>query len=203
MRSFLLSAALTIVSAAPAVAGDFYGQLHGGVVFSPEYDFTITAPGLDPDSVEGAFGTDAGFAAGGAIGKFLTENIRAEAEVTYRQVGIDSIMVDDFVISVGDGGGLSSIALMGNGYFDFNFGGPITPYVGAGVGAAFIGGELNDTVFAYQGIAGLSLPVSERSAVGAEYRYFGAGDPTFVDPGITLSMDYSASSVMGFWRVKF
>jgi opacity protein-like surface antigen len=55
---------------------------------------------------------------------------------------------------------------MGNLFYDFNAGGVIVPYIGAGAGVAFIngfagGGSSNSTQFAYQGILGVGWNINE------------------------------------------
>lgn len=52
--------------------------------------------------------------------------------------------------------------------------GPVTPYLGGGLGAAWVTYEpsdVQDTVLAYQLIGGVRLPLGDRFAIFGEYRY--------------------------------
>ena len=75
--------------------------------------------------------------------------------------------------------------VMANAYFDMPVSGPVTPYVGGGVGfdvfgeSANIGSQWIDlpsmgTYFAFQGIAGVNYSFSPATSVGLEYRYVSA-----------------------------
>jgi OmpA-OmpF porin, OOP family len=75
------------------------------------------------------------------------------------------------------------IAAMANLYYDFNAGGTIVPYIGAGAGLAFdkqsaLGTQDNNTTFAYQGIIGVGYNIDPTFRVNLEGRYFGTSNPT-------------------------
>ena len=100
--------------------------------------------------------------------------------------------------------GLDSLTLMVNGFYDFQVW-QARPYVGGGVGLArqeleftadpvrVEGGPGNgqttldvqarlsegDTVLAYQAMAGVGYPVSDRAVIHAGYRYFATGESDF------------------------
>lgn len=87
---------------------------------------------------------------------------------------------------VADGqGSVEATYLMANLYYDFAMGG-FTPYVGAGVGAAFVDVDYSpsgvgivsddDTVFAYQVLAGASFDLTENWAIFGQYRYRASED---------------------------
>ena len=81
------------------------------------------------------------------------------------------------------------IGVMVNGYYDFNAGGVIVPYIGAGVGVSFVklyaGNSVNEsTQFAYQGMLGLGWNVSPMFRVNLEGRYHGTTAPTINNPFI-------------------
>ena len=81
-------------------------------------------------------------------------------------------------------------ALMVNAYYDFSNSAPIRPYVGAGIGAArlslddvsvvngntvtFAGNEQWN--FAWQLMAGVGIPLTERMMLDVGYRYVNLGD---------------------------
>ena len=112
-------------------------------------------------------------------------------------------------------GSIKSDALMLNAYYDFTPTGRITPYVGAGVGAARV--EANnirkalaptdccsgivddkDTVAALQVMAGAAYAVNSNLDVTAEYRYFLSQDPSFnYATGCDPSESVSTCGVLG------
>ena len=60
-----------------------------------------------------------------------------------------------------------------NGYYDIPTGTLLKPYLGVGVGAAYISGTTSndETFFAAQGIAGLELVLDTSVSLYADYRY--------------------------------
>jgi outer membrane protein OmpA-like peptidoglycan-associated protein len=71
---------------------------------------------------------------------------------------------------------------MGNLLYDFFPGATITPYVGAGVGVAFLdttiqGCSLCTTQFAYQGILGVGYNATPALRISVEGRYYGTTNP--------------------------
>jgi opacity protein-like surface antigen len=91
----------------------------------------------------------------------------------------------------------------------------MTPYAGAGVGAARI--ETNnltisgqpfssgsDVVFAYQLLAGLDFALSEHVTLDLGYRFFGTVAPTFTETGgQKYTMDYYSHNVVLGLRLGF
>jgi OOP family OmpA-OmpF porin len=78
-------------------------------------------------------------------------------------------------------------AIMANGFYDFNAGGMIVPYIGAGLGIAFItastlGVTSNSTNFAYQGMLGVGWNINPTFRVNLEGRYHGTTSPTVNSP---------------------
>lgn len=119
---------------------------------------------------------DDGWGAFAAAG-YQFDFFRLEGEAAYRRNDIDDIAeleVD---------GKTEAMSAMLNGYLDFAKL-PFRPFIGVGAGAARVEADLDevgdehDTVFAYQGIAGLSfgeLPLG----FDVGYRYFATEDPEF------------------------
>ncbi len=82
-------------------------------------------------------------------------------------------------------GGTNMAGILLNGYYDFSTGTAFKPYLGAGLGVAMIEAEDfgvdaipdvlddDDTVFAYQIMAGVGYDLSDRTNLFAEYRYLG------------------------------
>ena len=70
---------------------------------------------------------------------------------------------------------------LANGYYNFRNSTKITPFIGGGVGAAFLegnssSGSASDTVLAYQGTAGALYSINEQLALTGSYRYLGTED---------------------------
>lgn len=193
--SAVVSVALTQVAAAQD-AGGYYVKAFGGLSGLEANDFALGGT-TQPLS----FGNGASF--GGAVGyAYAGSPWRAELEFAYRTGDTDS-----FPAGVGTGGDFASTALMVNGYYVFETGSSIKPYVGLGLGAltevdfdiSAAGGETEYSDrggFAYQAMVGVEFPVSDRFALYGEARYFSAGSVDLAGPGgATLSADYDTFDV--------
>src|SRR5262249_8788498 len=82
------------------------------------------------------------------------------------------------------GADLNQTAVMANFFYDFLAGQTIVPYIGAGLGVAFIntsalGSASSSTQFAYQGMIGVGWNVNEQFRVNLEGRYYGTTSPWF------------------------
>ena len=190
---YVVSAAAMLV-AVPAMAQQATGVYVGagaGVNFLQNYDWR--EKGTDTrGNAEYNVGPAGNIYLGYDWGSF-----RADAEVSLRTNNVDKVKVND-VGTIAKSGHLRTIGIMANGYYDFEFGSPIVPYIGAGVGVALIqqewkanGGKFSDfnTQFAYQGIAGVSYNFSPNLAANLEYRYLGTTEPTFSDNGVKVKTD--------------
>jgi len=86
-------------------------------------------------------------------------------------------------------------AIMANAFYDFLAGGPIVPYIGAGLGIAFVnasalGGYTSSTNFAYQGMVGVGWNIDPMFRLNLEGRYYGTTSPTVNNPfggGVTFN----------------
>ena len=112
----------------------------------------------------------------------------------------------------------SALAFMANAFFDLPLGedGRFVPYAGGGVGMARVSvdnaeifgfdiADDDDTVFAYQLVAGLAFYMTERVALTLDYRYFATQDPEFEEE-ITNSdfgAEYHTHNIMAGIRVGF
>ena len=87
----------------------------------------------------------------------------------------------------GVSGRLTNIPVMANFYLDIANGSRIEPFVGFGLGASFVSlkgtspsaGPIDSSAhaFAFQPIVGVNYNVTDRIAVGLQYRYFKTVDP--------------------------
>ena len=120
-----------------------------------------------------------GYHVGAAIGYKFGDAFRLEAELGYRnsQVRkINNISVQSQKIRN------STYSYMANAYFDFDVGCDFVPYIGGGAGYAQNRAALairkdsdlvfKDNGFCYQGIAGISVRIFDKTQAALEYRYF-------------------------------
>lgn len=211
MRKLLASAAIAAMMAAlapQAHADDDRGwYVHGHLGYSidasvdvdagdymPPDDYmngVITTENAAATTTSGEIDLDNDFMVAGGVGFDYGENWRAEGELSYRTNEEDN--------SSGDS--IDALALMLNGYYDFDLGNAWSPFVGLGIGVAQIepdGGD-DDTAFAYQGLLGLGYAVNERWSVDATYRYFRSDDLEF---GVN-EVDYEHQAITIGARYKF
>jgi OOP family OmpA-OmpF porin len=136
---------------------------------------------------------DSGFAAGARAG-YEMGPWRFEEEYIYHSNDLSSFSVGGVPAS-GVSGSRASHAVMTNLLYDFNLGWPVTPHIGAGVGAVDvidrahakgIGTVTNDDdwVFGYQAIGGLRYNVTPAVALDLDYRYLATTDASFRVPGV-------------------
>ena len=118
---------------------------------------------------------------------------------------------------------VSDDALRGmvNGYYDLSYG-PVMPFVGAGLGFASVDIDFfaprapfpaeaprqlikdGDTLFAYQLMAGVAVPVSEDVALTLQYRWFDAGTVEALDVrGERIARDHAGHNVDFGIRINF
>jgi OOP family OmpA-OmpF porin len=122
-----------------------------------------------------------GWAAGGMVGYDFV-GPRVELEGLYRQNNANVNLNGQNGGFAGFGVNIQQVSVMANLLYDFNFGSPIVPYIGAGAGIAFInasafGQSSNTSQFAYQGMIGLGYRIDESWRVNLEGRYYGTTTP--------------------------
>ena len=215
MRKFLLAAVASVAIAAPAAAQDAgpYVGLEGGVLFPKDTNVEADVDFIDPtipDIIgEDAFdldyknGYDIDAIAGYDLGMF-----RIEGELGYKRAKTDELQLrQSFIDAYEDATGVtllnedfdldghvSVLSGMLNGLVDFDAGG-FNLYGGAGIGRASVKllGD-KDSAWAYQLIAGASVPVSSNVDVGLKYRYFRTGKLDFSDSGEFTDADVLLSN---------
>jgi len=186
LAAFAAVAALAVAGAASAQTSDWYVQGNAGANFQNKLG---SGPSLKGDD---------GWAISGAVGRQITPNIRAEGELFY---------------STSDGetagsGDLKTTAGFVNGYYDFNPGGAIQPFLGAGVGFAQVkadGGAFDDddTGFAYQFKAGVAHPFTERLTGEVAYRYVNVADVELGRGAAHIDGDFETQAVTVGLRYGF
>jgi opacity protein-like surface antigen len=101
------------------------------------------------------------------VGRDIWTNWDAEVELSYNEMEYTCCNPNN----------THEYRLMANATRNFSMGG-FTPYLGGGLGAAWVtyeagGFEAEDTVAAYQLIGGARVPIGDRWGIFGEYRYQG------------------------------
>lgn len=145
------------------------------------------------DGIDYKKGTDiysplkASFIAGGGAFGYKMDDIRVDVEGVYSYLNKNDVTGATFTPdTVADN--LTAISGLVNVYYDVAIEDmPITPYIGVGVGAAYISTPLKDALneqknkfgFAYQAKAGVSYDVTPEIKLYAGARYFGSYGANF------------------------
>jgi outer membrane protein OmpA-like peptidoglycan-associated protein len=135
-----------------------------------------------------------GWAVGGMIGyDFVGPRIEVEGLYRNNQATLQAAPIGFQNFTAG--AVQEQVSIMGNLLYDFRFGSPIVPYIGAGAGVAFVntsalGATISNTVFAYQGIIGVGYQIDPSWRVNIDGRYFGTTNINVNNPfigGITYN----------------
>jgi outer membrane protein OmpA-like peptidoglycan-associated protein len=216
MRITLAAGACLVMAAAmsatDARAQIFYlGGEAGWSVLENESD---RAPGFAP--VRKRF--DSGFAAGARAG-YEWGPWRFEEEYAYRRTDLSGFRVGG-VPAVGARGNRQAHAIMTNVLYDINLptlGWPVTPHVGAGVGAVNVIDRARSTnfgvvsrgqdwEFGYQAIAGVRYAVTPNVALDLDYRYLATTDLSLrgpAAPAIKYKSGYDTHTLMASLVYRF
>ncbi len=125
-------------------------------------------------NISGELSFDPGFGFIAAVGNGF-DGLRGEIEMAYRNNDLDKFSNNN---TTGD---ITSLAVMGNLLVDIAVSETVWPFLGAGIGLANVDldGDEDDTVFAYQAIAGLGFPLTHVTTLDLQYRYFATADADF------------------------
>lgn len=210
-KIYVVLACLFILLALPALSfgaeptapkpGPYVSAYLGGTL-KPDSDIT------GPDFT-GKIEYKPGFAVTGA-GGYNFGMVRIEGELGYQRNDMDK-----FVCKSGDcgsgsmKGNIYAVSGMANVYLDFVNSSPFTPYIGGGIGAAFISADFDETsgsnlredntVFAYQGTAGLAYAINPHMSLDLKYRYFGTTDVNLGD----VKASFASHNVFFGFRYNF
>lgn len=193
---FLL-AAMTISGTATAKP---YVSANAGALWTSDSDLSI-----DGYNEKGEHSYDMGYMIDVAIGNAFSNGFRAELEIPYRFNDVDEYSPPQLTGMEFDRE-ISSLALMVNGYYDFDTGTAWKPFVGAGIGYALMQVEgwtthHDDGVFAYQAMAGCGYSLNQKFTIDLQYRFYATEDPEFNtrDPDTgrtTIETEYMTQSLM-------
>lgn len=173
-------ATLTLVGVAHAETGidpQWYVRGDAGATFQDKINATPELKGK------------AGWTADAAVGRQIDSHVRTEAELIYA----------DDKAKVGDGR-IKVLAGLVNGYYDFDTGTKLKPFVGAGVGVGQVkldggGVDDDDTGFAYKLQTGVAYPINDRLSAQVAYRYLGINDVKIGSPIDAVRGDYHDQAV--------
>lgn len=230
LRFLSLTACMIGVAVSGAQAQGSYGKQHPnvrskpvpnwylGLAASVNYvqDASVTEQGTVP-ALNGTMSFDDSYGLSGAIGYRprnngnVLDHMRFEVEMGYRDSDLGTYSDNALGISnVNDS--IQVQTIMANVYADLGTG-AWRPYVGAGVGMARVfadtqalGIDDEDTVLAYQGMAGLyyTIPSLQAVELGVGYRYLGTSNPEFTtNRGTLLEIEYDAHIVEAGARLYF
>lgn len=184
-KSLITAVALAALAAAAgqASAADYaapagptympYISVFAGASFPNDINTTRTAIDYSQHS-------DTSYVFGGAIGMDWNSMIRTEIELSHSQWNGNNFYVGGAPTPTGNAN-TSSTYLLGNVWLDWKNDSVFTPYVGGGLGVAFVnfnqttaggvGYTGSDTVLAYQLGAGVNFAVSDQMSLDVGYRY--------------------------------
>ena len=134
-----------------------------------------------------------GFAVGARVGYRLGP-VRLEQEFRYGENELSRIGLHP------SQGSRAAYAIMSNVLYDFDLGGPVSPHLGAGIGAVALHDDARvavlgissvdddtDWVLGYQAIAGLSYAINPSVSAELDYRYLATATPQFTtSPGLVV-----------------
>lgn len=180
MRGKIISVAMLTTSmlhAALPIDGWYYG-VFGGYTYLPNNIYN-TSYGLTRTNAEYA----SGYNAGGNIG-FKSNPMRYEAELTYLNANLNKFNING-TSQLGVSGYNNAISAMANIYYDFpGLVESIQPFLGLGIGYSFVQVKMGsqapfgvtkytgtNSIFTYQGTAGITYNFAENYAINLAYRY--------------------------------
>ncbi|HXC57307.1 MAG TPA: outer membrane beta-barrel protein [Rhizomicrobium sp.] len=179
------------IGIATALAGTpgYYVSGEGGVSLPPDLHLNDVALGTQHES----FGT--GFAAGGALGYDYGDGWRLELNSLYQHTDLSRL---DGAAATGH---LSSTTVMANATYDLLSNQQFTPYVGAGLGMANVGGQVGglsgrDWKPAYQAEAGLRTDVNDNTSLFGEYRFSQSESVLMADAGDSAHQHFTDHALL-------
>ena len=214
-------AATAVVLTAALLSGDalaqiqspqWYTALTGLYNMPSDSDATLNAAAFD---VSGDIDLSNGFSLALALGTPVSDTLRVELEGAYRASDIDGandVRLNSMPVDAGLSGDIDTWSLMANAYYDVATI-AVRPYIGAGLGIAHhdasatltLPGEPpesdsgDDTVFAYQFMAGVGYQISGNMSVFGGYRYMGTNDLEIE----AFSANYGTHSIEAGLRIGF
>lgn len=191
MRVFAPAVMAMVMGVAPAFAkdGQPYLEVDVGALLLDDTRFdTVTVRNIISTEVQNDLGYDAAAIIGYDLGP-----VRLELEGSAKRAGVDQLLrtklnrlANTSVIRNFDGSGnTAALSIMANALVDIGNDDGLQAYAGGGVGYTWVDlkanadtGFLNDSdgSFAWQALAGVRYPVSDKIDLGLKYRFFNANN---------------------------
>ena len=198
-KALLVAGILTV--GLPGLAhAQWYAGMDMGADFTQKSKVTGTSSNLDTQYAPG-------LAEMGHVG-YSFGAPKLEVELGYR----DSAMKQ--IGGISSAGDLGVVDYMVNGIYDFMPHSRFHPFVGVGVGGAYLdatgtriqttssyGGKDNE--FAYQGFAGLGYDINPSMQASLQYRYFATQNPNFALNTANVTSEYHNQAVLVGFTYKF
>lgn len=181
---FMAVALLALAVAAPVLAaGPNYVTLRGGMGWANDVDRTV-GPWKNELSYKDYWELDV------AYGRHICDYFRLEGEIGYAKIKVDDVTGQN--PAVNGSGEDQHWKFMVNAILDWKNSTAFTPYIGAGIGMAYVHQDLDWTTpsgrrisaddktwdFAYQFLAGASWAINADWALDLMYRYYSVNDRT-------------------------
>jgi opacity protein-like surface antigen len=167
--------------------------------------------------------TSAGYSAGMAFGGVVSDFVRNEIELTYRDNSASSVFSQEFnttglllaSATAPASGSINSYSGMYNVLLDVGKRCEGMPhlYVGGGLGSLYVDGDfatatdaysVQDPSFAYQFIGGLNYPLRKSVDLYTEYRFLGADNISVTNDTAGVSLgDFTFDSHSVYFGVRF
>ena len=235
-RMFVAMLVLFAMTGAAVAAGGgggkqngVYFRAFGGIASQEESRVNGT------NVTDGNLEIDPAAALGGAIG-YRWSNLRIEGFGAWRHHDVDVFEAIQLVtvnentgatVTINNvdrfrgrvSGDTTTIIGMVNGIVDIDFALPVVPYIGAGLGAAYVtlrdvrgsaGGvpftltSDSDMVLAYQALGGVAYSITDQIIVEVEYRYLTMTDPEFTDSlGASFDVENDSHNFEIGFRLNF
>ncbi len=211
-----LTVAGSILAAAPALAADaavgnyevgsrsWYAEIRAGAPIPVDHGFNSPATG------PGQYKPSSGFHVGVDVGKYITDNWRAELGLYWNRGSKGSARLGGGA-PIPHSGSVNTYTFMGNLLYAFHTGSPLRPYVGAGLGFTHFdfnglgatGGAFtitgSKTVMTAALHTGLDYKLSERTTLTSRYTLGwvdGGGYATTI-PGLTVTTSSEVEHILG------
>lgn len=146
-----------------------------------------------------------GYFFGGAVGARFLKHFRSELQIGFRSTEVENIAIQgELSDSKGD---VSLFTVMANGYFDWDLGIGVIPFIGAGIGWGMprldvqnqpgttqLNLDDTDSVFVWNAMIGGTLPLSEIAELSLGYRYIQTEDIKLSSRIVDTTMDPATST---------
>lgn len=144
-----------------------------------------------------------------SVGYGFGNGLRLEGEMSHRRSDVTNFS------GTGLAGEAKVTGFMANLLYDFDVSPRFIPYIGVGAGLAVVrfkdvspiaasNIDDEDNVFAWQGLAGVAVPLTDQLDLTADYRYFDTNDVNLqTDAGGNINSGYTSHSVMLGLRYRF